>query len=198
MGLHRYFAHRSFKTSKTVEWALLIFASLNCFGSPMTWVGVHRLHHQHSDTNDDPHGGDQPWWRVWLTMWRPFKVKPRLVADMIRDPKQKFFYNHYFKLLFVTFCGLALIDIWIPVFLISIPAVITFHSAGLVNSVCHLSGYRSFDTKDKSYNNLWVNFLTLGSGLHNNHHAHPKSYFNSYRWYEIDVPGLVIHYLLRI
>jgi len=64
IGLHRYFCHRSFKTSKFWHYAMLVLASLNCFGPPMAWVGVHRKHHIVSDTIDDPHG-KQAAWRVW-------------------------------------------------------------------------------------------------------------------------------------
>ena len=82
----------------------------------------------------------------------------------------------------------ALIDWRIPVFLFAIPVVITFHSAGLGNTIGHLYGYRNFETTDKSQNSTWVNILTLGSGLHNNHHAYPEryNYKMTNKWYERD------------
>ena len=89
-----------------------------------------------------------------------------------------------------------LIDWRIAVFLISVPAVVTFHSAGLVNVFCHKWGYRHYDTPDHSTNNTWVNFLTLGSGLHNTHHAKPMSWDNRVKWWEIDLPAVIIKYLL--
>ena len=196
IGLHRYFAHKSFKTSVFCERLFLILGALNCFGPPLAWISVHRKHHQFPDSNQDPHG-EQSFWRVWLTAWKPFTVDLRSTLDLIRDPWQKNVYNHYFSLIIGTILLLAVIDPLLPLYLISIPAVLTFHSAGMVNAICHYKGYRRFDTKDKSYNNTIVNIFTLGSGLHNNHHAHPRSYRNSYAWYEVDLPGILIHYVFK-
>ena len=76
--------------------------------------------------------------------------------------------------------------------------MITFHSAGLVNTICHKYGYTYFDTGDYSKNNFWVNLLTLGSGLHHTHHAKPKEWNNSLKWWEIDLPAFIIrHFFLR-
>ena len=94
--------------------------------------------------------------------------------------------------MFASYIILALIDWRIAVFLISIPAVVTFHSAGMVNSICHKWGYRLFNTPDKSTNNLFVNLITLGSGLHNTHHAKPYGWNNKERWYELDLPAWII------
>ena len=72
--------------------------------------------------------------------------------------------------------------------------MITFHSAGAVNVLCHKWGYRLFNTPDGSTNNTWVNLITLGSGLHNTHHAEPKNWSNKKRWYDLDLPGSIIKY----
>lgn len=47
-------------------------------------------------------------------------------------------------------------------------------STWLVNSACHLWGYRNFPARDASRNNFVVAALTLGEGWHNNHHANPS------------------------
>ncbi len=191
IGLHRYFCHKSFETSKFWHYAMLVAASLNCFGPPMAWVGVHRKHHAASDTDEDPHG-NQPAWRVWTTFWRPFQIEVKYFKDMIRDKDQMFVYNHYFKLIIGFWLLLFLIDWRLPIFALSIPSVVSFHLAGLVNSVCHMTGDRPYETKDHSYNNKWVNMLTLGSGLHNTHHAQPNSWDNRRSAGDIDLPALII------
>src|SRR5262245_28625999 len=55
IGFHRLFAHRSFATSRPVEWILMILGCAAGQSSPFFWIATHRLHHRHSDTDDDPH-----------------------------------------------------------------------------------------------------------------------------------------------
>src|SRR6188472_4273399 len=63
IGFHRLLTHRSYKTPKLVEYFLTICGTLALEGGPLFWVATHRQHHQHSDTDHDPHtplhGG---WW----------------------------------------------------------------------------------------------------------------------------------------
>jgi fatty-acid desaturase len=191
IGLHRYFCHRSFTTSKFWHYTMLIASSLNCFGPPMAWVGVHRKHHGVADTDSDPHG-NQPLWRIWLTFWKPFHIDVKYIKDMLKDKEQMFFYKYYFWIIGVAWVGLFLINWQLPMFLISLPSVISFHLAGLVNTVCHQTGYRLYDTEDCSYNNKWVNYITLGSGLHNTHHAAPTNWDNRRLPGDIDLPAVII------
>lgn len=55
MGLHRYFTHGGFKTSRAFEIFLALVALGNWEGSHVKWVAGHRTHHKHSDTVDDVH-----------------------------------------------------------------------------------------------------------------------------------------------
>ena len=48
-GYHRYFAHRAFKAGVWYEYLVLILGPLSGAGHVLGWVGVHRLHHNHSD-----------------------------------------------------------------------------------------------------------------------------------------------------
>jgi stearoyl-CoA desaturase (delta-9 desaturase) len=195
IGLHRYFCHRSFTTSKFWHYAMLTTASLNCFGPPIAWVGVHRKHHKEADTSDDPHG-KQAVWRVWLTAWKPFQIDIKYIKDMLRDKDQMFVYKYYFWLIGFAWLSLFFINWQIPIFLISLPSVISFHLAGLVNTVCHMTGDKPHETKDNSYNNKWVNMITLGSGLHNTHHAFPTSWDNRKKSGDIDLPAVIIKNIL--
>ena len=63
---------------------------------------------------------------------------------------------------------------------------IPFFAAGVVNGVCHHTGYRNFDTDDASRNLVPWGILIGGEELHNNHHACPGSARMSARWWEID------------
>ena len=192
IGAHRYYAHRSFEAKPWAQKLMIICGLFLYQGSPYSFIPIHRLHHQKSDTIDDPHS---PHFLNFVNVYFPSAnqyyrepVDKSYFADLIKDPVLQFLHRNYLIIVTIPLIITALIDWRIPVFLFAIPVVITFHSAGLGNTIGHLYGYRNFETTDKSQNSTWVNILTLGSGLHNNHHAYPEryNYKMTNKWYERD------------
>ncbi len=63
MCYHRLLTHRGYHVPKWVEYVMTICATLSLEGGPIFWVSTHRVHHQLSDQEGDPHtpreGG---WW----------------------------------------------------------------------------------------------------------------------------------------
>src|SRR6266567_7542194 len=55
MGYHRLLTHRSFQPPKWIEYFLAVCGTLALEGGPISWVTVHRIHHQFSDKQGDPH-----------------------------------------------------------------------------------------------------------------------------------------------
>ena len=55
LGYHRLHTHRGYKTSKAFEYFLAVCGTLTLEGGPIFWVSTHRVHHQHSDQEGDPH-----------------------------------------------------------------------------------------------------------------------------------------------
>ena len=52
-GYHRYFSHREFFATRWQE-IIMLYCGLLCGArSSLTWVGVHRMHHEHADTPKD-------------------------------------------------------------------------------------------------------------------------------------------------
>lgn len=198
-GFHRYFAHKSFKTAKWKDKLLLILGSLNMLGSSLSWVAVHRIHHANTDTEKDPHSvHHEHWFKVWTIQWKNFVVSPRHISDLTRDKWHLAIHKWYFTLCLTILLSLGILDFTWLVFLISLPSIIQFHTGALlIDIICHKFGYRNHDTKDRSTNNLYVNLIALGSGLHNNHHARPNGWYFSEKKWEIDFPGIVIKYLLK-
>ena len=63
MGYHRLLTHRSYKPAKWIEYLLATCGTLALEGGPMFWVATHRVHHQFSDRDGDPHTPcDGKWW----------------------------------------------------------------------------------------------------------------------------------------
>ena len=198
IGYHRYFCHRSFKTTRPIEIILLLLGSSVGFGSTLGWVGLHRRHHAYTDTQNDPHSPQyiKPS-LVWLTFWKKTHLSVYEIKDLLKDPIHRALHKHYFTILTSVYIILLTIDPRILIWGVSLPATAIFHSAGFTDVLGHLYGYRNFNTPDKSQNSLTLQILSLGTqGLHNNHHAYPNKYNYSYKWWEIDILGLFIKYFL--
>jgi stearoyl-CoA desaturase (delta-9 desaturase) len=61
VGYHRLLTHRSFKTTRWVQGVMTVLC-MQYSGSPMQWVGAHRIHHTVSDTPADPHTPTKGFW----------------------------------------------------------------------------------------------------------------------------------------
>jgi stearoyl-CoA desaturase (Delta-9 desaturase) len=55
VGYHRLFTHKSFETSPVFRFIWAVLGSMAVEGPVITWVAVHRKHHQHTDVAGDPH-----------------------------------------------------------------------------------------------------------------------------------------------
>jgi fatty-acid desaturase len=200
LGYHRYLTHRSFKLSKPAEFGVMLCSVGSGEGSPLMWAATHRLHHQRSDQEGDPHSPlEGKWWShmAWLFVNHSKEQRDilyrRYVPDLVDQPVMKFFERTY-GLWLVAF-GVALLAIGgIPALLwgMCVRMVISYHSTWFVNSATHLWGYRNYDTRDESRNLWWVALLAFGEGWHNNHHAHPSTARAGHQWWEIDMTFWVI------
>ena len=203
MGYHRLHTHRSYKVPKLLEYFFAICGTLTLEGGPIFWVATHRLHHQHSDTDNDPHtphhGG------FWAHMgWILFgeghhndtKLMSKYAPDLAVDPFYLWLNTYHWVPL--TVFGLVTLALggWPMVcWLVFFRVTAGLHATWLVNSATHMWGSRRFQTKDDSKNSWWVAILTFGEGWHNNHHAHPTSARHGLAWYEFDMTWLQIKLL---
>ena len=178
-GYHRYFSHRSFKALVWYEYLVLILGPLSGSGSVLGWVGVHRLHHNHSDTPEDPHSPKhQPVWRVLTSTFKVPAIRPRHVTDLLKNKRVMWFHKHHKKIRLGTlFMGLLLPIEWYIILIIS-PMIYGYIGFGLLNTLCH---------RHENVCNSWLaNILTGGEGWHANHHAKPRDWQIGKRWYEWD------------
>jgi fatty-acid desaturase len=194
MGYHRLLTHRGYKTPKWVEYFLTLCGTLALEGGPIFWVATHRIHHQHSDREGDPHSPlDGKWWAHmgWTLVGKSMHHDTATLAHYVPDlAKDKFHIwitkFHYVPIIVLGIALLALGGLPFLFWGIFLRTVVGLHATWLVNSATHLWGSRRFATKDQSTNNWWVALLTFGEGWHNNHHAHPASARHGLKWYEID------------
>ena len=195
MGYHRLLTHRGYKTPKWVEYFLTICGTLALEGGPIFWVATHRIHHQHSDHEGDPHTpregtfwAHMGWIMTGRAMHHNTEVFARYTPDLSKDKFHVMLTTWHWVPQVVV--GLALLAFGgIPYVLWGTFFRTTYglHATWLVNSATHLWGTRRFPTKDDSRNSWWVALLTFGEGWHNNHHAHPVSARHGLAWYEFDM-----------
>jgi stearoyl-CoA desaturase (delta-9 desaturase) len=197
LGFHRLIAHRSFETPKWVEYVLVICGSLACQGGPISWVGMHRIHHKYSDTSNDPHDSHRGfWWSHlgWMLCEHPAdRDKTRYTKDINDNAFYQFCENYF--VIFQVALGLILYAVggWSYVIWgIFFRLVVVFHVTWFVNSATHKFGYKSHESNDESRNCWWVALLTFGEGWHNNHHAYQYSARHGLQWWEIDLTWMMI------
>ena len=198
-GYHRYFSHRSYKTSR---WFQFILACLGCSAmqkGPLWWTAHHREHHRHSDTTEDPHSPrvNSFWWSHigWILARDYEKTNWPIIRDWSRYPELRWLNrNHWLPgLAMAALC--FLVGGWTGlVWGFFLSTVLLYHAVFMVNSVCHLFGRRRYATADQSRNNIWVALITLGEGWHNNHHRYQSSTNQGFFWWEIDIS----YYLIKL
>ncbi|MGV3486497.1 MAG: acyl-CoA desaturase [Planctomycetaceae bacterium] len=219
VGYHRLLTHRGFTCPKWLEHTLAIFGMCCLQDSPARWVAIHRLHHQHSDHQPDPHSplANFLWAHVGWVVCRHRDLDrtshyERYVRDLLRDP---FYlrmerYGGWFVVfaihaLLITLSG-ALYGYFVGgsaneavrfaaswyVWAVAVRTVFVLHGTWAVNSLTHVSGYRNYETRDNSRNNWFVALITHGEGWHNNHHAQPRAARHGHRWWELDMSWWVI------
>ena len=209
-GFHRLFSHRSFKTNRLFQFFLAYSATCSAQMGPIWWASHHRHHHKYTEQIEDSHTPTLKgffWAHVgWIMSPANSPTKEKYVEDLMKYPELRWLDKYHYFAPFSLAVFLYVLGEYMAVnysqyntngmelllwgFFVS--TVFLYHATFMVNSVCHVFGHRTYDTKDGSVNNLLVAILTLGEGWHNNHHAFPNSEKQGHKWYQIDI----CHYIL--
>jgi len=190
-GYHRYFAHRSYRTSRAFQLFLAVGGVMCVQKGPLWWAGHHREHHRNSDTENDVHSPLKGfWWSHvgWILCDKFGEAPLERIKDFAKYPELRFIekWNGTFALLTALLC--LLIGGWSGLFFgFFLSTVVLWHNTFLVNSVAHVVGRRRYVTDDTSRNNFLIALTTHGEGWHNNHHYYQASARNGFFWWEIDL-----------
>ena len=215
-GFHRYFSHRSFKTSRFFQFIMAWVGTSAAQMGPMWWAAHHRHHHQHSDTEEDVHSPvakDLFWAHVGWVLCRTYGgTKTERVQDLYKFPELRFidrlhalpaislglilYYigqqlNFYYPELGTSGWQLVMWGFFLSTALV-------YHVTFCVNSVTHIIGNKRFKNSDESRNNFWIALLTFGEGWHNNHHRYPLSARQGMYWWEFDLSYLLLRGLEKL
>lgn len=84
-ALHRYFAHKSFKTSRIFQFILGFISCLANQNGPLWWASKHRKHHKYCDTYLDPHSPviNGFWYSFIGWSFVEFKINKEYIKDYI-------------------------------------------------------------------------------------------------------------------
>ncbi len=215
MGYHRLLAHRSFDVPRWFEHGLVLMALCCMEDTPARWVATHRMHHAHSDEEDDPHSplvtfawGHMGWLMLVNRDLHGLPSYDRFARDVLRDrwymslEKRPWSPLAIYALQILLFAAAGWVigaltgpagDAWMMaasmvVWGVLVRTVLVWHITWSVNSLTHLFGYRNHhDTGENSRNNWLVALLAAGEGWHNNHHADPAACSVQQRWWEFDL-----------
>ena len=215
-GFHRLFSHRSFKTNRAFQFFLAYAATCSAQMGPIWWASHHRHHHKYTEQIEDPHTPTLKgffWAHVgWIMSPVNSPTKEEYVGDLMKYPELKWLDKyHYFapfslvillyglgEFMAVNYAQYNTNGMELVLWGFFVSTVLLYHATFMVNSVCHVFGHRTYDTKDGSVNNFLVAILTLGEGWHNNHHAFPNSEKQGHKWYQIDISHYILWSLSKI
>ena len=198
-GYHRYFSHRTFKTSRVFQFLLALLAQSSAQKGALWWAAHHRHHHKYSDQPEDLHSPllDGFWWSHvgWILSKTHNETQWSQIPDLKKFPELVWL-NRYPHtpaiLLAVILYAFGGLDTLIWGFFMS--TVILWHGTFTINSLSHVFGSRRYHTTDTSKNNFWLALITMGEGWHNNHHTYQSSTNQGFYWWEIDFT----YYVLKI
>jgi stearoyl-CoA desaturase (delta-9 desaturase) len=202
---HRYFSHRTFRTSRAVQFLFALIGASCVQRGPLWWAAHHRNHHRHADTARDMHSPSvHGFWRShvgWFLTRHGFRTDWDRIPDLARYPELRWLDRYDIIVPVLLAIALYAAGVWLetaapglgtdgPQLLVwgfFVSTIVLFHATVTINSLAHRFGKRRFDTRDDSRNNLWLALLTFGEGWHNNHHFFPGSARQGFRWWEIDL-----------
>ena len=165
IGLHRYFSHNCFRTSRAFQFFLAL-CSASAFGDPIGFSGKHRLHHQRTDRWDDPHTPRHGFWSCWFgsvvdSRYTDGEIGAQ-VPRLVKYPELMWLHRRPFvpgvALCLAAFAIGGLSGMAVGV-LFGVAMLI--NDSSMVNYFCHKFGRRRFETEDDSTNNLVVSLLTF-------------------------------------
>jgi len=180
---HRYFSHRSFKTSRVVQFIFALIGASSAQRGPIWWAAHHREHHAFTESENDPHSPVHhgiAWSHTgWFLAHENFSVRDERVRDLMRYPELRFL-NRFdiflpFLLALALFLTGMLLEATAPqlgtsggqmlIWGFFVSTVFLYHGTFSINSLAHHWGKRRYATNDNSRNNFWLALFTLGGGM---------------------------------
>lgn len=226
-GMHRLFAHKSYKATKPLRIFLAIAGAMVGEAPILEYVAYHRFHHIYADRPGDPHSPhyleqSKPLARI-RNIWHSFfgwkynsetnqvASPERYAKDLLAEPAIVAINRYFYSIVLFSFLLPALLGflftgtgygawtafLWGGCFRF---CTMTLMGDLVVRAGCHLFGTRPFaDQANSQSTNIWFLAIpSLGLSWHNNHHAFPGSALLNIDWWQIDPSGSFISLLEKL
>jgi stearoyl-CoA desaturase (delta-9 desaturase) len=196
-GYHRYFSHRSYKTSRVVQFAMALVGTMAMQKGPLWWAAHHRRHHKFTDNEGDLHSPAMQgfWWSHigWVISRKYEETDWNAIQDFAKYPELRWLNKWHMIPGIVLAAACFFVGGWSwLVWGFFVSTVILYHGTFSVNSLSHMWGSRRYKTTDDSRNNFFIALWTGGEGWHNNHHHYMASVRQGFYWWEIDFSFYVL------
>jgi stearoyl-CoA desaturase (delta-9 desaturase) len=201
--LHRYAAHKMFTMSPFWEKFFYVMTFIfqgSSFLSPYAYGVMHRLHHAHADTEEDPHSPSfsknlfDMMWQTKNFYQNIVERKDTIAPKFKKDVPDWTFIEHLgdnwvirigwgvlYTLFYIKFATAWWMYLLLPIHYLMGPV----HGA-IINWFAHKYGYTNFKLNDTAKNLLPFDFLMMGESYHNNHHKLGGRANFGVRWHEFD------------
>eukprot|EP00915_Cephaloidophora_sp_WS-2016_P002726 GHVH01003685.1.p1 GENE.GHVH01003685.1~~GHVH01003685.1.p1 ORF type:complete len:410 (+),score=40.06 GHVH01003685.1:79-1308(+) len=195
-GMHRLWAHRSYKSSTALEVFLACGASMAFENSIYVWCRDHRVHHKYSETTGDPHDSQRGLFfsHIGWLLTRKHPDVARMGKSIDMDDLKKnqivqFQHRYYLPcMLFWSFAFPSVVPVlvwgeslWTSFVVACLRMTFVHHGTWFVNSIAHWQGPHPYDDTIWPCENLLTGVVALGEGWHNYHHRFPNDYRTSDR-----------------
>ena len=202
-GYHRYFSHKTYRTSRVFQFLLAFLAQTSAQRGALWWAAHHRHHHRYSDQPNDTHSMAQDgfWYSHvwWIFEHDNQETQLKYIPDLARFPELRFLDKYHLipPILMgtVVFFTLGASGLFFGFF---VSTVLLWHGTFTINSITHALGRRRFPTPDNSRNSWLLAIITLGEGWHNNHHHYCVSTRQGFYWYEYDITFYILKALSMV
>jgi stearoyl-CoA desaturase (delta-9 desaturase) len=190
-GYHRYFSHRTYRTSRAMQLLLAIGSMMSSQKGVMWWASHHRAHHKFSDQPGDVHSALHHgffWSHLgWILSEKYEPTDTPRVKDLAKYPELVWLDAWWWIPPTVFAVGLFLVGGWFAlVWGFFVSTTLLWHGTFTINSLTHMFGSRRYATTDNSRNNALLAAITMGEGWHNNHHYYQRSTCQGFFWWEFD------------
>jgi stearoyl-CoA desaturase (delta-9 desaturase) len=200
--LHRCQAHRAVDLHPIVSHFFRFWLWMTTGMVTKEWAAIHRKHHAHCETVNDPHSpqilGITKVLREGAELYRKEAANQETLQKYGSGTPDDWMERHVYSrhsglgirlmlVIDVLLFGPLGLTIWAVQM-----AWIPLTAAGIINGLGHYWGYRNFAAADASTNLLPWGIIIGGEELHNNHHAYASSARLSSRWYEFDIGWMYI------
>ncbi len=196
-AFHRYFSHRSYKTSRVGQFLLAFLAQTSAQKGALWWAAIHRHHHLHSDTPEDVHSPRHHGFLYshvgWIFSEKNFKPDYGTIRDLAKYPELRWLDKYDVLPAVLLGIGCFVFGGWPGLFVgFFLSTVLVYHGTFLINSLAHGLGNQRYLTGDDSRNHWFLALVTLGEGWHNNHHHYQSATRQGFKWWEIDITYYIL------